>query len=876
MATGDDSMLSWLRVNAARLKAVFTKNRLDREFNEELEEHILLLTEEKISQGLSPVEARRQALLAIGHPEDLRESNREHRGMPWIESLVQDLRFSVRTLSKSRGFTIVALLSLGLGIGANSALFSLVDALLLRTLPVHEPERLVSIRRMMMFGSMGKPGPVTRATMQAAQRERSTFQDVMGYWTIDRPLVSVDGVEEANRNVWEVTPNFFTGLGVNPAIGNVSGDSGAVIGYRFWKSRFDASPSAIGRNITVNGRAHPIIGVAAPNFLGLSVDDKTDVWILTPVQGQFAPWIIARLQSGADIRQAHARMDVLFRQAEMLPGAFRPGPPIVPHTQVLPVAKGLSRLREQYERPLLAMMVLVVLVLLITCTNIGNLMVVRNAARTRELTLRTAIGARRSRLISQLMVESGVLAILGGVLAWILARWGVAVVLAMLPVAAIPEALEFQLNPRILAFTCVTSILSAVLFALAPAWRATKVDVATGLKSAAATVTSRDTRRLGRLLVAGQIALSVVLLTGAGLFLQTLRNMTRTDPGFDPTNLLQVEIDTRASGYGKGKVRGVYLQLMEQLGAIPGVEAVTGVRNPLMTGAFQSGFVPLGRVSIPILVGEVGPRFFETMRVPLVRGRFFTAQDATSEGDAPVIVNEAYARLFIDGDDPIGRKIASPAGIVVGVVKEAKYAGIRTEPQPMAYTLAIRNEPDRVSAIEIRTAGNPSALIPAVRKTITAIHPRLLVSIRTMDEQMKRSIAQERMVASASAFFGVLGVVLAGIGLFGVASFTVAQRTNEWGIRIALGAGRWDVIHESVRDTALIFAFGLLTGAAAAIAITRVAASHISGLLFGLKPTDAFPVAAGVLLMIVVAITACAIPAVRATRVDPLKAIRYE
>jgi macrolide transport system ATP-binding/permease protein len=873
-------MLSWLRVTASRVRSVVTKERLDREFNDELQEHLQMLTEEYQAKGMPSQEARRTALMTLGHPEELREANRESRGMPVVETLAKDLRFSIRTLRKSPGFTIVAVLSLALGIGANSALFSLVDALLLKTLPVKEPDRLVTVTRMMTFGGFGKPGPSMRSAYEAAERESAVFADVMGYVPISRPVITIDGAAEPERNVWQVTPNFFTALGLVPFIGSAQNSSinvpAAVIGYTYWQSRFNRDPNVLQRSLDINGRNYAIIGVTPPRFSGLTLDAATDVWLLTPVEGRFAPMMIARLQPGVDIKQAHARMDVLFRQEESRPDSPKLPPSIVPRTDVDSAARGLSFLREQYQRPLIALMVLVTLVLLITCTNIGNLLVVRNSARTRELTLRTAMGAGRSRLITQLMVESMVLAMVGGVLAWVVAKWGVAAMLSMLPLSEIPPALEFQMDARMLAFTATVSILSAGLFALAPAWRATKVDVATGLKSAAATATSRETRRLGRWLVAGQIALSVVLLTGAALFLQSLRNMTATDPGFDPGNLVQVEVDTRGSGYGQGKVRGVYRQLLDRLGEIPGVLSVTAVRNPLMTGALQTGSVNVQGVPVPMLVNEVGPKFFETMRVPLVRGRYFSAEDGLSEGTAPVIVNETFARMFIPAEDPIGARIDSPAGVVIGVVKEARLSSLRAEGQPMAYTLGLRREPDRVSAFEIRTASDPRPLIPAMRRAVTAIHPRLLLSVRTMDHQMARNMSQERMVAGTSAFFGILGVILAAIGLFGVVSFTVSQRTSEWGIRIALGAGRWNVIRESVRDTATVFVIGLIGGAIAATIAARFAASRISGLLFGLTATDWTAVAAAAVLMITVATVACVIPALRATRVDPLKAIRYE
>jgi predicted permease len=546
---------------------------------------------------------------------------------------------------------------------------------------------------------------------------------------------------------------------------------------------------------------------------------------------------------------------------------------------VKPAGKGSSNLRDTYQRALLALMVLVTLVLLITCTNIGNLLVVRNTNRMRELTVRTALGARRSRLITQLLVESAVLAMMGGTLAWLMARWGVSAVLSMLPLTDTPEFLAFRMDARVLGFLAAVSVLSAVLFALAPAWRATRVDLTTGLKAGlqggSGAATTRESRWLGRWLVAGQIALSVMLLAGAGLFLQTLRNLGKTDLGFDPRNLLQVGIDTPFAGYRQGQVNTVYKLLVDRLASIPGVEGVTGGRNPVLAGMLAGVPTP------PSSGADVDARFFEIMRIPLLRGRTFGPHDETRSGPVAVI-SESYAKQIFPGEDAVGKRIPAAMiygpgayGEVVGVVADAKLMSVRWN-VPMIYSPLLQGETDRVSAIEIRTSGDAAAIAHAVQDEVRRINPRLLTSIRPMQEVIDRSMAQERLVAATSGFFGVLGVILAGIGLFGVASFTVAQRTSELGIRIALGAGRWDVIRESLRDTALLFAIGLVAGGAAAFAGTRLAANLISGLLYGLSATDWRNIAVAGLLMIAVAIAACLIPALRAARVDPLKAIRYE
>jgi len=529
-------------------------------------------------------------------------------------------------------------------------------------------------------------------------------------------------------------------------------------------------------------------------------------------------------------------------------------------------------LRAQYERPLLALMALVTLVLLITCTNVGNLLVVRNTARRRELTMRVALGARRSRLMLQGLVESAVLAAMGGILALVFARWGVSAILSMMPLPAIPEALRFQADARVLVFAAGASLLSALLFGLAPAWRATQVDLTAALRSNQGSTPTKGARRLGRSLVACQVGLSVLLLVGAGLFVQTLRNLTRLDMGFNADSLLQVSLDTRGSGYQRGQVGPLYRLLLERVSTIPGVRSVTGVRNPLMRGAGSRC-----RMQIPGVefgpdeawdCADVGPSFFETMNMSLVSGRTFTTADF-EQGRRLVVVSEAFAKRYFPNADPVGR---FP---IIGVVRNARLGAVRGEIGPMTYHM-LPPEPDRINALEVRTDGDADAIARAVREAIRRVNPRLLVGVGTVRREIDRNIARERMVAATSAFFSVLGLLLASIGIFGVASSTVAQRTTELGIRMALGAGRWSVIRASLRETMIVFAAGLAAGIAAAIAGVRLTASLIADLLFGLTATDAANIVVAVLLIAFVVLAACILPAHRATRIDPLTAIRHE
>jgi predicted permease len=880
-------MTHWLRTIWSRSLAMVRKDRLDREFDEELTTHLELLIDEGRRRGMSHTDARRQALLKLGGLASICEVHRQQRGLPVLDVLAQDLRYAVHMLWKSPAFTCIVTLSLGLGIGANTALFSLVDDLLLRSLPVREPGRLVQVRQTVTTLGITKVATsYPKDAFDYIRRHNQVFSEIVGFTALDRPVVMVDGIAEPGRQVEQVSENFFRDLGVPTALGRTPDSSDgpvAVISYRLWRARFDGSSSAVGRSLTIDGQAYSLIGVAVPQFLGVSLEGSPDVWISSARLSAAAPQqMIARLKPGVIASEAQAALEVLFnRLAQEQPGVVaggRPGQPPA-HVALLAAGKGLSALRAQYERPLLALTGLVTLVLLITCTNVGNLLMVRHSGRRRELAVRAALGARRSRLVLQYMVESAVLATLGGILALVFARWGVSIILSMLPLSTRPEGLAFQADVRVLGFAASVSLLSALLFGLAPAWRAAQVDLTNSLRSSQGSRSTKRSRRLGRTLVACQVGLSVLLLVGAGLFVQTLRNLVRLDVGFNPESLLQVTLDTRGSGYREGQVGGLYRLLLERVSAIPGVRSVTGIRNDVMKGNYSRGVMAIpGRTldrGEAWELASVGPSFFETMNISIVRGRTFTAADFAQERRC-VIISEAFAKRYFPNEDPVGKRIGgSPNTEIIGVVRDTRLTAVRTESGPMMYFMAPR-EPDRIGALEVRTAGDAAALTRAVREEVQRVHPRLLVDIRTMRQEIDRNIAKERMVAATSAFFSLLGLVLVSIGIFGVASYTVAQRTNELGIRTALGANRWSVIRESLRDTMHVFAAGLAAGIIAALAAVRLTASFISDLLFGLTAADVVNIVGAVLLMVAVALAACILPARRATRIDVLTAIRDE
>jgi predicted permease len=866
----------WLRPIVSRCRAVVRGRQLDREFDEELTTHLELLIDEGRRRGLTPTDARREALLRLGQPAALREAHREQRGMPMLDVLAQDLRYAVRTVWRTPVFTVVVTLTLALGIGANTALFSLVDDLLLRSLPLRDPDRLVLVQQTFTgLGVRKARSSFPKSAFDHLRAHNEVVSDIVGSNALDRPTVTVDGIAEPSRQVEQVSESFFQNLGVTPIVGRapVASDGPvAVLSHGLWRVRFGATSDVLGRTVTVDGKPYVVVGVAPPRFHGLAIETATDLWIASDTA--IPQQMIARLKPGVTNRQAQAALEVLFRQlAEAAPQAAVGG-----RLELLPAGKGLSQLRGQYRRPLLALTVLAGLVLLITCTNVANLLMVRNTARRRELKIRVALGAPRSRLILQYFVEGALVATLGGLCALAVARWGVSIILSMLPLPSVPEGLSFHADARILGFAAGATLVSALLFGLAPAWRATAVDLEGSLKSRQGGGPAKSTRRLGRALVACQVGLSILLLVGAGLFVQTLRNLVRHDVGFNPESLLQVTLDTRGSGYGRGQIGPLYRLLSERVSAVPGVQSVTGVRNGVMQGDFSRS-----RMNLPGRTldrdeawdsANVAPGFFETMDIPVVRGRTFAAADFTLARPV-VVISEAFAARYFPNVDPVGARVGDGSVEIIGVVGDARLATVRREIQPTVYFM-LSADADRISALQVRTAGDANAVARAVREEVRRVNPRLLIDIKTMRRQIDASIATERIVAATSAFFSLLGLLLAAIGIFGVASYTVAQKTPELGIRMALGAGRWSVIREALRDTMLVFAAGLAAGIVAAIAAVRLTASFVSDLLFGLTAADAANVVGAIFVMVVVTLAACILPARRATRIDPLTAIRHE
>jgi len=868
----------WFRETWSRIRATFVADRLDRELDEELSTHREAITNDLHRLGMSEDDARRAAARQIGRLDPLREDHRNERGLPWLDLGLQSVRHAARRLARSPVFTVVVILTLALGIGANTALFSLVDSLLLRSLPVRDAERLVHLQ---VFAEsnptrFGKPlaESFERSTFAAVRAERATVENVVGFQRTVRPTIQIDGRPEPERAVDVVSNDYFAGLGVRPIFGRASDSTAGntvVISERWWRTRFARSDDVLGRVITVDNRNYTVIGVAPPRFHGFDIDRSPDAWISTQSDRL---QMVVRLRAGTTPEQAQSALHFIL-MTDVNPEFAGD----VQATLATPVGKGYSGIRDQYQGALLALMGLVTLVLLTTCANVSNLMMLRNAARRRELAMRAALGASRARLIAYSLAETVMLAVAGCMAGILIARAGVSILLSMLPLAAPPGSLAFNADGRLLAFSAAICALGTLLFGVVPAWRAAAVDLAGALQTTHGLTAPGRFRLFGRSLVTAQVALSVLLLAAAGLFVQTLRNLANTETGFGADRVLEVGLDTRYAGYGERDVAPLIPLVLERVAATPGVRMVTWADSKLMKGRSSTTMA----VRLPGLPDnwdwegmEVGADFFETMGIDIVRGRAFTTADFTVRArnrslrvSPPYIVNEAFAKRFLPGADPL----ASSTGII-GIARDAKLFSLKGDVKPVMFMVANRNE--YFPGVLARASGDPRAVELALRNSVNGINPRLLTTITTVSEAGGRGIARERMVAVISGFFSGLALLLAAMGIFGVASNSVATRAKELGVRRALGAGQWTIISASLRETAIVFTVGLALGTVGSMAFVRVSSRLIADLLYGLTATDVASLGVAVGVMLVAALAACAIPAIRATRIDPLVSIRED
>ncbi len=821
-----------------------------------------------------------------------------------MESLLADVRHAARSLWKSPGFTTVAVLTLGLGIGANSAIFTLIDAVLLRPpAGVVEPDRLVTIYTSDF--SSGDFGTSSYPDFEAIRAEREVFAGVAAYSF--RPVALSTGDRAEMLNATLVSPEYFSLLGLVPSAGRLIGPDDvtapgaspvAVVSHGMWRSRFGGEPGAVGRVVRINGREFILIGVAPQGFRGLQGVVENDLWIPITMDRALEPdgltsmgnrslLVVGRLANGVSVEQAQARLTALARSRfEQFPDWWR---------TVRGDGRKLTVRPESYARvpprgravvvTMSAMLMIVVgLVLLIACANIANLLLARATGRAREIAVRLSLGATRRRLMQQLLTESLLVALLGGVAGLGAAAWLADLIVRLRPPVNFPIRLAVETDTRVLLFTLGVSLLTGVVFGLLPAFRASRPQLVAELKGDV--IGRRTGRWFGprNLLVVGQLAVSLVLLVGAALFLRSLARAQSVDPGFDADNVVLMSLALEAQGYNEARTRAFYDQLLERARALPGVEGATLATTVPLGGSYQrrgtriEGYTPGPGESTETNWNVVAPDYFRVMRVPVVRGRPFTEADRDG---APLVVmiNEAFARRYWPGQDPIGKGIniggGSPAGQfrpVIGVVADGKYRSLAEDPLPFLY-VPLGQQNRAWMTLHVRAAGDPGRLLTLLRDEVRLLDLNLpIVNPTTLRDQVGLAVLPQRLAATLLSGFGAVAVLLAVIGLYGVMAYAVSRRTREFGIRSALGANRRDVALLVVGEGLALAGAGLIIGMAAAVAVTRFARA----LLFDVSPLD--PIAFGVVTSVLLGVTVVAsyVPARRATRVDPMVALRYE
>ena len=828
----------------------------------------------------------------------------------WEDEMFQDLRFGVRMLLKNKTFTAVAVLSLALGIGANTAIFQLIDAVRLRTLPVKAPQELAEVRMADMKGARGglsdRP-TVTNVIWEQIRDRQQAFSNITAWGTNTVNLAP--GGEVRPARMLYVSGNFFNTIGVGPTLGRVftteedtrgCGAPGLVISHAFWQSEFSGDANVIGRKVTLRDQSFEIIGVTPANFFGMEVGRSFDLALpicaITQVRGndRFLSgtiwWltVIGRLKPGSSMAQATAQLQAI--SPELFEAAL---PANYPTASVkdylgskliaLPAGSGISQLREKYEQPLWLLLAIAGLVLLIACANLANLLLARASAREREFAVRQALGASRGRLIRQLLVESLLLAALGAALGAALAQTLSRVLVAFLSTTNNPVFLDLAADWRVLGFAALLAVLTCFLFGLAPALRVTRKQPGAVMKSGGRGMTAgRQRFNLQRALVVSQVALSLVLVAGAVLFSRSLGKLQTVDTGFQQEGVLTTSVNFQRLNLPPERVPAFRDELLGRIRAIPGVEAAAIGMTPFRDWGGGKVWVDGAdsQQAEGTSLSRVGPDYFRTLQTQLLAGRDFDARDRDG---APlvVVVNEAFARKFFDGANPVGRRFwvaASPGDPdtryeIVGLVRDTKYEDLREEFQPIAYYAAAQDEGAGPGAeVLIRSRVPQAETVSAVTRALNEINPAITVSFQGFKPLIEATILRERLMATLSGFFGVLALLLACIGLYGILSYGVASRTNEIGIRMALGAGRRDVFWLILREAFLLVIAGVAVGVPIIFAVTRLASS----LLFGLTPTDPISLFSAALLMLAVALVAGYLPSRRATRVDPLVALRYE
>jgi predicted permease len=890
--------MTWLRILTLRIKGMFGKNRRDNELDDEVQSHLEGLTEENIRRGMKPKEARHAARREFGGVEQTKELYRERRGLPFLETLFHDIRFGARVLAKNPGFTIVAVLTLALGVGANTAIFSIVKAVLLRGLPFKDPARLVRVNESVAKGGRS---PVAYPNYQDWRAQNSVFEEMAAFGDCEMIL---NGKDKSDRlDCEQVSDSYFPLLGVSAVLGRTftpeenavpMKHAVALIGYGLWQRRFGSDPQVLGKPIRLNDYEYTIVGVLPKGFLGYS--DLAEVWI--PMMMRDAAWpqvakydylhtrdihfhkVLARLKPGVSVAMAQTQMETI---AALLAKTY----PKENRERGVLVTPATEDYVRSFRAPLLVLLGAVAFVLLIGCANVTNLILTRSASRDRELAIRLALGAGSGRLIRQFLTESLLLTFGGSLAGVALAFWGLDLLVSVLPLT-FPSFTHVSLDSGVLFFAFALAVGTALLLTILPVFNSAKMDVNDSLKESVKSSTSVRGRQTGRLLIVSEVALALVLMIGAGLMLRSLAHLLADSPGFQPDHLVTLRFyvpDRKFEGDGRNRFGP---ELAERIAQFPGVESAAATFiDPFLWGGFQRGFTVEGHAPISnaeadtVYYQEVGPNYFHTMEIPLMQGRDFSTRDSLSTSGV-VMVSESFARRYWPGQDPVGKRIryggtdsSNPWMLVIGVAGNVKYNSLRQDPEaePVIYGALLQSEVIINMSLVVRTHNSPEAMLDPLREEIQRIDPAIPVyNVATLSERMRKDSAETRSYGLLLALFAALALVLAAVGIYGVMSYWVTQRTREMGIRLSFGAKPRDLHRLVIGEGIRLALAGIAAGALGSAVVTRATTS----LLYGVKPFDPALFVALAAGLTVVVILACYIPARRATKVDPMVALRYE
>jgi putative ABC transport system permease protein len=884
--------MSWL----SRVANVFRPANVDRVLDEEITFHIESRIDELIAGGMTRADAEAMARRQFGNRLGVREASLDVKLLPWLEHLIRDVRHGLRSLRRAPIFAAVAIVTLALGIGANTAIFSVVNAVLLKPLPYKDGSRLV------WLWSTDPKNPAAMSVsypdfvnIRAQSRSLASLAAWYGY-----EMVLTGGEEPQRVQVAVVAGDLFSVLGVPPELGTTfraepdSTERAIVLSHRFWAEQLGSDPTIVGRALTLSGKSYTVVGVMPRGFQFPIQTLAIDIWathgneqfvdIPQMSRGARMQDAIGRLSDGIELDAAQAELDVvasrLSRQYPDSNGGV--GLRIVPATE---------HVVGRVSRPLLVLFAAVACVLLIACVNVAGLLLARATDRRREIALRSALGAGRSRIALQLVIESLLLALIGGAIGGLMATWGVDALVALAP-GDLPRANEIGVDRAVLAFTLLASLATGLVFGVAPAWHASKVDLTAALQEGGRTVSdSARAPRLRGALVVAEIALAVLLLTGATLFMTTFWRLQQAPQGFDARNVVTFDVTWPWEKYSFEQSGEKFRELQTALLTVPGIRgAAAGMQLPDRGGPATDAVFPYLEIEgrpVPrnarSRTGNIAsqPGYFRTLGIPLMKGRDFTDRDSP---DAPpvAIINESLARTFFGDEDPIGKRLKldlwilfgdkTPMREIVGVAGDVKHAGLPGAARPLVY-IPLAQRPFNMSYVVVKTDGDPLRLVPAIRAAVRSVDSdQPIYDVMTLEERIGMSVGQERFNALLLGVLAGLALLLAAVGLYGVLSYTVAQRTHEMGVRLALGAEGNDVLGLVLRHGLKLIAAGLVIGIAGALVLTRL----IEGLLFGVSTSDPRTHLIVVIVLTVVAVAACWIPARRAAHVDPIVALRYE